>query len=105
MVRHVADGLGRALDFDAVLRGESESNPESLRAEVTDLVRSTLASIGVQMNPPIQLDVNQIGDIRLLGDHPRAAEIELELMSDVKLQASIKRLTSSGATKLTIGPA
>ena len=109
LVRHVADGLAngvqRAADFDAVLRSEPETDLESLRTESVNLIREALTKIGIEANPPLRLDVTFTGDVRLTNDHPRAAEIELQLSSNTEIQAATKRLAAAGATQLTIGPA
>ena len=114
LVRHVADGLGRALDFDTILRGQVDGDRgveptidlESLRQSSIDLIRSSLAAIGIGVNPPLRMDVDETGDVRVASDHWRAAEIELHLLTDVQVRQALERLSSAvGSTELTIGPA
>ena len=112
IVRNVSDGLSRALEFDAVLRGDAERNPaqeidpEAIHANAVRSVRDLLAAIGVEANQELKLDVTYDGKLRLVKDHPRAAEIEFALNADQAVRDPINRLASAlGPTQLTIGPA
>ena len=106
LVRNVSDGLGLALDFDAILRGETATDPESLRRASVDLIRDSLSAIGIEANPSLRIDVKSDGAFRLADHHPRGAEIEFQLSSNVEIREAIERLAAAvGETQLTIGPA
>ena len=111
--RNIADGLGRALDFDSILRADpqpgvagSPADAEQLRAESADLIRQSLAEIGVDVNHGLQIDVQADGELRVPDDHPRAAEIELSLNGESAIRDALRQLASAvGETRLTILPA
>ncbi len=118
LVRNVSDGLGKALDFDAILRGGGSAaaiesavqtenvDAKSLRSDAVSRIRQVLAGIGVDANPGLTFGVEPDGQLRLSADHPRAAEIEMRLNENPDVRNSVRQwVATTGESQLSVGPA
>lgn len=76
---YVAPEAAPMLDWDAVTQALNES--QKILVGVQNLLSETLAAMGVEDHEYIRVYADTQGDLRLVSDHPRRAEIEAILNS------------------------
>lgn len=116
----VAGRIGDALSFDQVLHGDAASGDAAAAAGATKVaprdasgwleravtrVRELLGGAGIPVDRPLQLEPGPAGDLRVHGDHPRAAAIESVLAGDGELRRATATFTRiSGKSGFTVPP-
>ncbi len=105
LAQGVASRVGQAIGFDDVLHGthavDDGITNDALMGQLVDsirtrLVQSGLMDAGGEPNQTLQLSVQQDGGLRVLGAHPRAAEIEALLGSTPQIVSTARKLARSG---------
>ncbi|TWT52783.1 hypothetical protein Pla22_04100 [Rubripirellula amarantea] len=89
-------GLNKTLGFDQILQGASgENSPVNLddaKQSLVDKISETLSSLGLPVNPPPKISVQDGGRLQVENNIPQAAQIEAALNSDVGLTDQATRL-------------
>lgn len=76
--------------------GAEKLSPELTIQEITDAISQWFGESSFADNAPGQLELDQQGRLRVIGDHPAAASIEDALANDPQLQRSLQKIVAGG---------
>ena len=103
LAQGIAQGVSQAIGFHDVLSETSAGDASDSLEQLTQSIQQRLSDSGIQVNQELPIRITEDGQLRVDGDHPRAAEIEAVLNSDRQITESAKRLTAPGSVSgLTI---
>jgi len=112
VVNQVAGGVEKTIGlFEEILEDSSPVKTQPLSAgelqslinRVGESVKKSLESIGIVMNPPIELAVQVDGEVRVTNDHPDAARIETALSGNRDILDQLQQIRNvSGVNRLIV---
>ncbi len=103
IARHISQGVSETIGFHDVLKETGSATPEATTQELTDAIASRLTAAGINVNQDLAIHVSDDGQLRVEGEHVRAAEIESILNSDEQIRMIAQRLAGTEAANgLTI---
>ena len=93
--------IGQSLGFDQILQGQAgESAPvnqdvvdqNDAKQSLIGSIRDTLAALGLPLNPPPQISLQEGGRLQIDNNIPQAAQIEAALNADPGLRNQASQL-------------